>query len=102
MDIAAKYCMQSELGSYIPAAAIQDDPELKMLSDGKVFRGKRASTPAQSGAAKRDSTGALVNGKHRAGIMRRDTNGETSAPSPVLSFGGVKKKLRKNDALGLR
>ena len=90
MDIAAKYCMQSELASYIPAAVIQDDPELKTLSDGKVFRAKRASAPGQNGTVKRDSTGAPVNGKPRAGVVRRDSNSETSAPSPSSGIQGTK------------
>ena len=90
MDIAAKYCMQSELASYIPAAVIQDDPELKTLSDGKVFRVKRASAPGQNGIVKSDSTGAPVNGKPRAGVVRRDGNSETSAPSPFSGIQGTK------------
>lgn len=40
MDIAIKYCQQSELASYIPANVIRDDPELKTLSDAKIFREK--------------------------------------------------------------
>ena len=90
MDIAAKYSRRSELASYIPAAVIQDDPELKTLSDGKVFRAKRASTPdpGQNGTVKRDSTGAPVNGK--PGVVRRDSNSETSAPSPSYGIQGTK------------